>query len=223
MNPNDPTRLAPASPRNIPRITLLIAAITLAAYCWPALATALEYDRSAIADREMWRLATSHVTHWNLDHLAWDLGVFVLLGVICERRNRLAYAACLGLSALLIPIGVLLLIPQMTLYRGLSGIDTALFTLLGVTLLRDAVQSRQRLAAATISALFAAVVAKTGFDLWTGSTLFVDDAAAGFTPVPLAHILGVAVGLAVGALSYPSPMQQSAGEGLASLVFPSQP
>jgi len=202
MKNTEPTVSASPSPRQLPWITIVIAVVSLAAFGLPNLSTALQYERTALAAGQVWRLAACHTTHFNFDHLAWDLGVFALLGAICERRNRRAFLTCIGLSAVMIPLGILWLMPQMDTYRGLSGIDTALFTLLGVWLLKSAVERRHWLGASIVGALMAAAVAKVGFELATGSTLFVNDVAAGFTPLPLAHILGAAAGWSVAVMSH---------------------
>lgn len=210
MHRNNPTQPASPSPRKLPLVTLLIAALSLAAACVPSLPAVLQYDRPAIASGQVWRLVTCHATHFNLDHLVWDLGVFVLLGAICERRHLRAFLACLGLSAAIIPLGVLWLMPQMMTYRGLSGIDTALFTLLGIWLLQSAIERRQWLSVAVVSGLMVGAVGKVCFELATGNTLFVNDTAAGFTPLPLAHILGAAAGMAIAIFSYaPSSPRKS--------------
>jgi len=61
-----------------------------------------EYNRSAIKSGEAWRIVTGHLVHWNLDHLVWDLGMFAVLGGLCEMRNSRIYVVCLAASALFI-------------------------------------------------------------------------------------------------------------------------
>lgn len=131
--------------------------------------------------------------------------MFVLLGAICERRNRRAFLACLGLSAAIIPLGVLGLAPKMMTYRGLSGIDTALFTLLGVWLLQSSIERREWLSVAVVGGLMVGAAGKICFELATGNTLFVNDIAAGFTPLPLARVLGAAAGIAIATLRHGLP------------------
>ncbi len=48
--------------------------------------------------------------------------------------------------------------------------------------------------AAALIALIAGFEAKLGYELVTGTTLFVDSSAAGFTPLPLVHAVGGLVG-----------------------------
>lgn len=157
----------------------------------------LELDRAAVAAGESWRMITAHWTHWSTDHLAWDLAVFVVLGVLAETRSRAAFIACVALSAAAISIVVIGAQPAFMSYRGLSGVDSALFALVLTTLGRDAwLAGRRGLTAATVAvgALFAA---KTAWEAATGGTVFVDAAEAGFVAAPAAHLAGAAVGVAV--------------------------
>src|SRR5262245_43857249 len=71
----------------IPWATILLAALTLAI---AGLCLESHVELTA-ASNEPWRLWTGHFTHWNGDHLFWDLIVFIGLGAYCERRNRLAF------------------------------------------------------------------------------------------------------------------------------------
>jgi len=113
-------------------VTMMIAAASLVVALWPDASPLLEFDRVAVGAGDWWRVLTGHLTHFGLEHLVWDAGVFAVLGVLCERRHRRATLACLGAAAVLIPAATWLLVPEIRTYRGLSGLDTALFALLGV-------------------------------------------------------------------------------------------
>ena len=69
----------------------------------------------------------AHWAHWSTDHLVWSGGAFVLLGAICEMRDRCATGALIIASTFLITLGVLLFPSGMSAYAGLSGIDSAFF------------------------------------------------------------------------------------------------
>ncbi|MFH1528704.1 MAG: rhombosortase [Bacteroidota bacterium] len=116
-----------AAVRRLPSVALLLAGAAAAIYANSDLTVWLQYDRAAIASGELWRLVTCHWTHWSVDHLLWDAVVFGFLAVLCERDGRLRLVACLLVAATLIPIGLWWSHPQMLTYRGLSGIDSALF------------------------------------------------------------------------------------------------
>ncbi|HEX7680390.1 MAG TPA: rhombosortase [Thermoanaerobaculia bacterium] len=163
------------------KTTLSLTLLTLAATLVPG--SSLELRRGGAA----WRIATCHFTHFTYEQLAWDALVFVILGIACARRSRGAFQATLLASIIVVPIAVLAFAPDVTTYRGLSGIDSALFALL---LTMECQRSR-------LVALCAAGFAmKLIFEMTAGAAVFVSGGS--FVPVPAAHLAGAAVGLAVG-------------------------
>ena len=186
--------------RRLPWLTLAVGATAVALQWVPSWSGAAAYDRAAIAAGEIWRLATGHVTHWNFDHLVWDVLMFGVLGTLIERRSRQEWFAVVVGSATAISLWLWAFEPAVVQYRGLSGIDSALFTCAAVAMLRDARRSGHPLTAAAIMTLLAGFAMKIGYEHVTGSTLFVDSTAAGFVPLPLVHAVGGVVGCAVAAL-----------------------
>lgn len=179
----------------------LAAALSLAAvliFLSPTATTWLEFDRDLVGSGEWWRLLTSHLTHWSLENLFWNVAVFALLAGLCEAAGRWRFVVCLIASALAIPGAVWLLAPQISVYRGLSGVDSALFGLVAAGALRAAWAHREWRRVVMIGLLGVALAAKIGVEHVTGRALFVDSAAAGFVPMPLAHAVGAAVGALVG-------------------------
>ena len=222
---------APATLDAVPRRTLahylaplgLTAALCVAAALasfWPTAAEWLQFERDAFAAGQWWRLLTCHLTHWSPDHFLWNAAVFAVLGGACEAACRLRFAGCLLASAIAVPLAVWLVEPQMGTYRGLSGLDTALFGLLAVTTLRSCWAQRNWPWLVAVGTLSAGLALKIGFEQVTGRTVFVDSGEAGFTPVPLAHVVGQAAGVLVAILA-PSPSASrggARGEGRASVV-----
>ncbi len=193
-----PHKLSPSGAAG-PWASLLLALSAVLLYLTPDLTAWATFDRTAIAAGQLWRLVTGHWTHWSGEHLAWDLLVFAGVGGALELRGRRrVFLTCTVLSALLISGGVWLLRPGMDEYRGLSGIDCALVTLVAVDFLRQAIRERQRALSLAVAALLAGYLGKVAFELATGQTLFVDSGPGLFVPVPLAHVLGGAVGIALG-------------------------
>jgi len=131
---------------------------------------------------DAWRIVTCHFTHFTHEQLAWDVLAFLVLGIACERRSRTAFHATLLASAIVIPLAVLAFDPRIETYRGLSGLDSALFALLVVS-------TRNRF-------LGAAFAAKIAFELATGGAVFVGD----ITVVPVAHVAGAITGAISGQL-----------------------
>ncbi len=182
--------------RRLPGVSLLSALAAIVICFLEPLARNLQSDPAAIASGELWRIVTCHLTHWSLDHLFWDVLVFVVAGAICEQENRSRFLACLGISAVAIPLAVWIVQPDLVFYRGLSGIDSALFILMAVTALEDAIRKRDLGWAIAVGLLSIGFIGKTIYEFTTGDTLFVDSQTAGMTPVVLAHVVGAVIGVA---------------------------
>jgi rhomboid family GlyGly-CTERM serine protease len=173
-------------------------------YLTPELTAWATLDRAAVAAGELWRLITGHWTHWSGEHLGWDLLVFAVVGGALEvRGKRNAFLTCTALSLLLISAGVWVLRPELDEYRGLSGIDCALVTLIAVDILRQSLRERRWGLSLALVGLLVGYLGKVTFELATGQTLFVDSGQGLFVPVPLAHVLGGAVGITLGLMAPP--------------------
>jgi rhomboid family GlyGly-CTERM serine protease len=195
--------------RRLPYASLLLAAAAVLIALLPAGAARLQYDRLAIAAGEIWRLGTGHWTHVAGDHLFWDVLAFVVLGVPCEQYGRGAFVACVAGASGCIALALWVGMPHLQLYRGLSGIDAALFMLLTVTLLRPALCARHWGWVAALAGVCLAFLAKVGYEAVAGATLFVNSQAGHMVPVPLAHGVGAVTGLVVGwTRPIPPPVSQ---------------
>jgi rhomboid family GlyGly-CTERM serine protease len=189
-----------------PWASLLLALPAVLLHLTPPLTAWATFDRTAIAAGQLWRLLTGHWTHWSGEHLGWDLLVFAVVGAALELRGRRrAFVSCTALSALLISGGVWVLQPGMAEYRGLSGIDCALVTLVAVDLLRQSLRERRPGFSLALVGLLVGYLGKVSFELATGQTLFVASGEGLFVPVPLAHVLGGALGIALGLSTPASP------------------
>lgn len=182
--------------KRIPWCTLGLSGLTVAIHVFPALANSLQFDRVAVAHGQVWRFFTAHLTHFGEDHLRWDLLAFVVLGVIAEWLTRSGFLVTIGWSAVVITAGVWSAQPQFATYRGLSGIDSALFGFVIADLIVAGWRARHRFSLAVGGLALAAFAAKCAFELATGGTVFVDTEGS-FAPVPLAHLLGLVVGIYV--------------------------
>ena len=179
----------------LPAVTLALSVAAVVVHTLPpAIDATVQFERTALAAGEWWRLITCHFTHWSPDHFAWDFMMFALLGGACEVTSRRRTLVTFGISTLAIPLAVLLWQPQLQAYRGLSGLDSALFGLLAVDLLWEKLAESDSRSIAAIALLIVAFIAKTGFETVTGSAVFADSARGGFVPVPLAHLVGFLVG-----------------------------
>lgn len=199
MNPLPASRLEGL--KRWPWVTVSLSVAAFALHGSPEIAAAIQHERGAVAAGELYRIFTCHWTHFSLDHLLWDALAFLALGALAERASRPRFLACLAASALAIPLAVLALEPGIQVYRGLSGLDSALFALAGVTILRDRLASGDRLLAAGIAVAFLGFGAKIAYECLTGSTFFVDSVSSSMVPVPAAHVIGAIVGTAAAWIS----------------------
>jgi rhomboid family GlyGly-CTERM serine protease len=189
-------------------VTLLLAAVVVGLTVVPSAAGVMQFEREGVAAGEVWRIVSGHLVHWNLEHFVWDLAAFALLGAICEARDRRTCVATLSAAAVAISVGVFWLRPDLATYRGLSGIDSALFVLAACSYGSEARATGDRWGTLAACGAAVAFLLKVGFEWTTGMTIFVDSAAAGFEPMPLAHVMG---GVAAGAVWGVSRL--SAGRG----------
>jgi rhomboid family GlyGly-CTERM serine protease len=181
----------------VPAATLLLASSALLVTLTPGGAMAAELDR-ALLDLEPWRLLTGHLAHFGASHFVYDTIVLLALGTFAEVRWPRATRLALGLSAVLIPLVLLLAMPALATYRGLSGLDSTLFAVL-VTRLHVERAFSTRLSRWLPAIAGLGFLAKLVFELATRTTLFVEPSAL-FAPVPLAHLVGATLGLAVALL-----------------------
>ena len=173
----------------LPFLTLTVAIAAVGIHLLPGAPALLEFDRAAIAQGELWRWLSGHLTHFESNHLVWDVGVLLLLGWGAEQESRRRFIRTVLWSATAISAAVWCWQPHLTQYRGLSGVDSALFGLTAGSLLRR----RNRAGVVLGFVALLAIGGKSVLELATGSTVFA--AGAGYIPVPLAHVVGLAVGL----------------------------
>ncbi|MFG0319091.1 MAG: rhombosortase, partial [Planctomycetota bacterium JB042] len=169
-------------------VTSIVAAATLLLLAAPGAVALLELDRTAVAAGEAWRLLTGHLVHTSAGHAGWDLAALLLLGPALERRGRARFAGLLLAAPLAVSGAVLLGRPDLGVYRGLSGVATALFGALAVDLLRT--PSRRTLGGLALVLAVLKVVSETV----RGEPLFAEN-GVGFAPVPIAHAAGLVTGV----------------------------
>jgi rhomboid family GlyGly-CTERM serine protease len=123
---------------------IVISIVLLFATCWPDCLAQFQYDRSALAGGEWWRVLTAHIVHLNIPHLILNLlGLFLL----CELLwGTLPLHHGIGLfifTGMVISAALWWLQPELIRYAGLSGVLHGLwagFTIYG--LLHTSLHSR---------------------------------------------------------------------------------
>jgi rhomboid family GlyGly-CTERM serine protease len=183
--------------RRAPLCTCALALAALVASL-PAFAPELEYTRALIAS-EPWRAFTSHFTHWSSTHLIWDWLAFVALGISLEHHSRARLVALLMTAALAIPAALFAIEPELTHYRGLSGLDSALFGMAWVVALQHARSTNHPnpLLVRLLGLLGFGFALKICWELLLGDAFFMPN-DVGFEPVPLAHAIGAVLGVTFG-------------------------
>ncbi len=174
-------------------ITIIIAVVASLALAVPGLSNWLQLDFSAVADGQWWRVWTGHLTHYDGQHLFWDLLMFVVLGAACEKENPRQFAAAIALMAAGITVAIGLFCHDITVYRGLSGVDTGLFVWFVGDQCRRSWIAKERVAATIWIVSCLALIGKLIFEAMTGKTLFVE--ASTFTPLVESHLAGAVIGL----------------------------
>lgn len=150
----------------------------------------LRYDRAAVTDGELWRLATAHLVHLGAAHALMNALALVLIGWILRPLRQPAVWAVLVLaSALAVSAGLYWLYPKVVWYAGASGALHGLFA--GGALLGLNGPDRARGVV-----LLAALAAKLLWEAGGGGSLFL---AGSTTPVLTeSHLLGAVAGIVAG-------------------------
>jgi rhomboid family GlyGly-CTERM serine protease len=173
----------------LPWFTLGACALAVGAWFWRGAFDELVYDRSRILGGQLWRLVTGHWVHFSGSHLFWNLTVLLPAGVWLERRNPCALRWTLLLSPLAISLALLVFDPSMALYAGISGVASGVLVALAVNGLRT--QPAARLWWLAVLGLFALKIA---IEASGGHPINPELANQGIHSVPLAHLVGAAVG-----------------------------
>ncbi len=175
------------------RITTVLCLLAILAHVSPTLTLALQLDFAAVSNGQWWRIWTGHLTHYGGQHLLWDLLVFAVLGGACERQFQHKYFPALLLTAAGISAAIGLLCEDISIYRGLSGIDTGLFVWFVGDQLRQSFAGRDEVLVALWIVMVTLLLGKLYFEAQTGSLLFVD--ATSFTPLVESHVVGAGIGV----------------------------
>jgi hypothetical protein len=112
--------------------------------------------------------------------------------------DRKKYILSIGIAAVLIPVTLWLGMPDLKIYGGLSGLDCSLYALLIVLFIKREWHLRNWLWIMLYIVLLGLLLGKILYETTTGLTFFVDNTQTDMVPVPLSHLVGGLVGIAVG-------------------------
>ena len=123
-------------PNVLPLVTGAVAlACGVLVFAPAGLIDGLAYDRHAILSGEIWRLWSAHLVHFSAQQAGIDAAVFFIAGSVAEKEigmRRMAIALALGAPC--ISLGLLLTVPDLSHYRGASGIAMLVALLAGAAL-----------------------------------------------------------------------------------------
>lgn len=115
-----------------PWLVLLAALAALIVQLAPAWRDSLLYDRTALAQGEVWRAWTGHFVHFGWPHFVIDTGLLVILGWLMEARYPWFTRLGLLLMPLFISASIYLFEPSVIRYGGLSALNLGLLLYLAV-------------------------------------------------------------------------------------------
>ena len=154
----------------------------------------LQYDSVAINEHyQYYRLFTGHFVHYSESHLYWDVITFVVLGVLCCRQSLKSFFIIIITTPLIISLSLLYFMPQLMFYRGLSGIDTALYSFVIGKMIYEKFNAKKFIHGYSLLMLALLLMGKTVYEFATQSILFAN--ADNFMPLPIAHLIGIFCGL----------------------------
>lgn len=160
------------------------------------LLTGLQFDRDAILHGQVWRLISGNLVHLSVEHFLLDVGVFLFIGILYEDGLGSSYPWMLLSTGLIVTTAILIGLPNMTIYRGLSGVDSGQ---VAAVLFMES-QTRNRKWYEWILIVFAAgtFTLKLVYEWFTGRLFFSTGSLGDLgVPVPLAHVAG-----ALGAVAF---------------------
>jgi rhomboid family GlyGly-CTERM serine protease len=155
--------------------------------------TNLEYHRTHLSDGELWRLISGHLTHLGWGHLIMNLaGFWLILALFPATQPPLRCLILLSLLFLGTSAGLWLFSPEVTWYRGLSGV---LHGLLCWGVLN---QMKEQPGVSLFILTF--VVIKLAWEQWQGPLPGSESMAAGSVIVD-AHLYGAVTGIILSGLA----------------------
>jgi rhomboid family GlyGly-CTERM serine protease len=203
-------------PVKLPHLTFATAALAVAIFLLPGAGESLAWDRNDTGTVFWANALTAHLTHWDPAHLLFDLLAWMVLGTIIETHSRRLWCWTVGLSVPLVFLFVLLAAPDISVYRGLSGLDSALFTAAALMIHDRAIKRNDPGMAWITVGCIMALVSKIVWEWSTGSPVFAR--SGNFTAVPQAHLAGALAGWIVFQVTRRMPAQGTESRPLARFM-----
>ena len=155
-----------------------------------AAARALEFNRNESGVGAVLRLFSCNLVHFDASHLLWDVGA---LTVLCLALAHYAPSMLkISLAMALPTIALAVYSSDYTIYRGVSGIDSALFGTLTAVLLARSWKRRDKLAFGAVLVGALGFVGKLVIEVVTRVPVFA--AQAGYEPASGVHLAAFIAG-----------------------------
>ena len=180
----------------LPWVTLALTALCLGLYAvFGGAPDMLIYDRAEIQNGQWWRLATGHLVHLDLQHLVYNIGALLALGILYETSSyggsgKLALGV-FGLGGAVITLALFEGSPATLYYCGLSAVLNALFAAVTIGIWRE---TGQKIWLGAFGLDIVKICWETAFGPIFFSTL-------AWPPHTGAHVSGVLAGCALAAWS----------------------
>ena len=171
--------------------------VSIILFYMPSLTDALQFNREKIFSYKIYLFFTCHFTHWNFRHMFIDTFIFLALSYGCiffSFKNKYAivqYFTNLLIPSILVSIAVLVFNPEIKFYRGLSGIDWALYFVLMAKLYFAAHWLWKTGAIIMFFSFFLMMI----HQFVSKHSIFVPDMGEGIVTLPSAHIAGAISGI----------------------------
>ena len=149
----------------------------------------LALNRETLMAGNFWQLWTGHLVHFSAEHAVLDVVTLFLVTVIAEREmGRLKTGVALLIGAPLISIGMLLMAPNLMVYKGSSALAALIGFAVGSLIWRRNPHLRTALGCLGLVAITKTILDATGW-------------SPGFTSLPTgvqvawqAHVIACAIG-----------------------------
>jgi len=169
---------------SFPARLVCAAALAIFARAAGAFPETFELERSALGQGELWRLWTGHLVHGSASHFGYDVGAAALLCVAFGPSLRLLWMAPL------ISIALLVALPEVQHYHGLSALLHAWVVVIAAEILVEERGARALIAAG----LLLGTLGKAATETWTGASLFTAELDFGGPVLHASHLVGALIG-----------------------------
>jgi rhomboid family GlyGly-CTERM serine protease len=179
-----------APSKNFPLATWLLAGMAILVGCCKVAQGLLIYDRAAILQGDLWRLATGPLVHFSTGHLLCDLVAFAVAGFLAETASPGKFGGFLLMTSLVTGMGLLVVFPNVQRCAGLSGIAVAAAIYAALVGWQRSVSFPWQ-----ALALAVAVIAKISAEAINGNLLLAGDNSGALHNGLIAHSFGFVCGV----------------------------